>query len=188
MLGLLGRRTSDVERIVLSHFHDDQVGSAAAVAQWSPSAVVVGRAGTPFIRGAEPGPWPALTTAEQALNPPVPGTVAPPPPCRVDHEAADGDVLDFADGAVVLHLDTVAGRDVDELIVGSGRSGVTIFLRSAGGPEMSMIRPGARRWGCGLPRRARGWAVNAPEIPVPHEPWSSALACWLGGRRAVQVT
>ena len=51
----------------------------------------------------------ALTTAEQALNPPVPGTVAPPPPCRVDHEAADGDVLDFADGAVVLHVDTVAG-------------------------------------------------------------------------------
>jgi hypothetical protein len=117
----------------------------------APSAVVAGRAGTPFIRGAEPGPWPALTTAEQALNPPVPGTVAPPPPCRVDHEAADGDVLDFADGAVVLHVDTVAGRDV-----GSGRSGATIFLGSAGGPEMSMIRPGARRWGAGLTRRARG--------------------------------
>jgi hypothetical protein len=30
--------------------------------------------------------------------------VAPPPPCRVDHEAADGDVLDFAGGAVVLHV------------------------------------------------------------------------------------
>jgi glyoxylase-like metal-dependent hydrolase (beta-lactamase superfamily II) len=52
----LGRRTSDVERIVLSHFHDDHVGSAAAVAQWSPSAVVAGRADMPFIRGAEPGP------------------------------------------------------------------------------------------------------------------------------------
>jgi glyoxylase-like metal-dependent hydrolase (beta-lactamase superfamily II) len=35
-LELLGRRTSDVERIVLSHFHDYQVGSAAAVAQWPP--------------------------------------------------------------------------------------------------------------------------------------------------------
>ena len=86
----------------------------------------------------------------------MPGTVAPPPPCRVDHEAADGDVLDFADGAVVLHVDTVAARDVDELIVGLGRSGVTIFLGSAGGPEMSMIRPGARRWGTGLTRRGRG--------------------------------
>jgi glyoxylase-like metal-dependent hydrolase (beta-lactamase superfamily II) len=100
----LGRRTSDVERIVLSHFHDDHVGSAVAVAQWSPSAVVAGRADMPFIRGTEPGPWPALTAAEQALNPPMPGTVAPPPPCRVDHEAADGDVLDFAGGAVVLHV------------------------------------------------------------------------------------
>lgn len=103
-LELVGRRTSDVERIVLSHFHDDHVGSAATVAQWSPSTVVAGRADTPFIRGVEPGPWPTLTAAEQALNPPMPGTVAPPPPCRVDHEAADGDVLDFAGGAVVLHV------------------------------------------------------------------------------------
>jgi glyoxylase-like metal-dependent hydrolase (beta-lactamase superfamily II) len=103
-LELLGRRTSDVERIVLSHFHDDHVGSAATVAQWSRSTVVAGRADTPFIRGVEEGPWPTLTAAEQALNPPMPGTVALPPPCRVDHEAADGDVLDFAGGAVVLHV------------------------------------------------------------------------------------
>jgi glyoxylase-like metal-dependent hydrolase (beta-lactamase superfamily II) len=34
----------------------------------------------------------------------MPGTVAPPPPVRVDHEAEDGDVLDFAGGAVVLHV------------------------------------------------------------------------------------
>ena len=54
-LGLLVRRTSDVEQIVLSHFHDDHVGSAATVAQWSPSTVAAGRADTPFIRGAEPG-------------------------------------------------------------------------------------------------------------------------------------
>lgn len=91
-LELPGRRTSDVERIVLSHFRDDHVGSAATVAQWSPSTVVAGRADTPFIRGAEPGPRPVLTAAEQALNPSMPGTVAPPPPCRVDHEAADGSI------------------------------------------------------------------------------------------------
>ena len=46
-------------------------------------------------------------------------------------------------------LVTVATRDVHELIVGLGRSGVTIFLGSAGGPDMSMIRPGAGRWGAG---------------------------------------
>lgn len=34
----------------------------------------------------------------------MPGTIAPPPPCRVDHEADDGDVLDFAGGAVVMHI------------------------------------------------------------------------------------
>jgi glyoxylase-like metal-dependent hydrolase (beta-lactamase superfamily II) len=87
-IDLLGRRTSDVERIVLSHFHDDHVGSAATVAQWSGSTVAAGRADTPFIRGVEEGPWPTLTAAEQALNRPMPGTVALPPPCRVDHEAA----------------------------------------------------------------------------------------------------
>jgi glyoxylase-like metal-dependent hydrolase (beta-lactamase superfamily II) len=45
-----------------------------------------------------------LTAAEQALDPPLPGTVAPPPPCRVDREVADGDVLDLAGGAVVVHV------------------------------------------------------------------------------------
>ena len=53
-------------------------------------------------------------------------------------------------------LDTVATRDVDELIIGLGRSGVTIFLGSAGGLEMSMIGPGARRWGCGADPPSRG--------------------------------
>lgn len=100
----LDRKTSDVGRIVLSHFHDDHVGSAAEVAGWSSSTVVAGREDAPFIRGERPGPWPDLTEAERALNPPMPGTIAPPPPCRVDHEAEDGDELDFAGGAVVMHV------------------------------------------------------------------------------------
>jgi ABC-type branched-subunit amino acid transport system ATPase component len=46
-------------------------------------------------------------------------------------------------------LDPFATRDVHELIAGLGRSGVTIFLDSEGGPEMGMIGPGAGRrvWG-----------------------------------------
>lgn len=98
------RRTSDVERIVLSHFHEDHVGSAAQISTWSPSTIVAGRADAPFIRGERPGPPPILTAAEQALHPPLPGTTPPPPPCRVDHDADDGDVIDFAGGATVVHV------------------------------------------------------------------------------------
>jgi glyoxylase-like metal-dependent hydrolase (beta-lactamase superfamily II) len=100
----LGRSTADVERVVLTHFHDDHTGSAAEVVAWSACIVVAGRADSPFIRGSEPGPWPSLTAAEKALDPPMPGTIAPPQPCRIDQEADDGDVLDFAGGAIVVHV------------------------------------------------------------------------------------
>jgi glyoxylase-like metal-dependent hydrolase (beta-lactamase superfamily II) len=119
----LDRRKEDVERVVLSHFHDDHTGSAAQVADWSSSTVVAGRDDAPFIRGERAGPWPILTEAEQALNPPMPGTIAPPPPCRVDHEAGDGDELDFAGGAVVLH---VAGHTAGSIALHLPASGVLL--------------------------------------------------------------
>ena len=48
-----------------------------------------GRAGRdPLVRGRA---RPTLTAADQALSPPMTETFALPLPCRVDHEAADGE-------------------------------------------------------------------------------------------------
>jgi hypothetical protein len=49
----------------------------------SPSAVVAGRADTPFIRGAEPGPWPGAHRSRTGTEPADAGDggAAPAVPC-----------------------------------------------------------------------------------------------------------
>ena len=98
----VGLRRQDLRRIVLTHFHDDHAGSAAEIASWAGARVVVGRADAPFVRGDVPGPPPAFTPAEQALHAVVAADLEQAPACGVDREVDDGDVLDLANGAVVL--------------------------------------------------------------------------------------
>lgn len=100
-LRVLGKGRGDVVRIVLTHFHEDHVGSAAEVATWGRVEVVAGHADASFVTGAERGPLPVLTRAETEIHPP---SDVPPhgPPCRVDRAVRDGDVLDFAGGARIV--------------------------------------------------------------------------------------
>ncbi|MBC3760946.1 MBL fold metallo-hydrolase [Quadrisphaera oryzae] len=98
-----------LQRVVLTHFHDDHTGAAAEVAEWSGAEVVAGRADADVVRGLTTGPVPVLTAAEQQLFAAVTaaagaGPVPRPEPCRVDREVEDGDVLDLAGGARVLAL------------------------------------------------------------------------------------
>lgn len=100
-LRALGRSRDDVVRIVLTHFHEDHVGAAAEIADGSAAEVVAGAGDAGFVQGAQPGPLPRLTAGERTLREDL---VEPPhgPPCRVDRQVYDGDVLDFAGGARVL--------------------------------------------------------------------------------------
>ena len=98
----LGHRREDVQRVVLTHFHDDHAGSAAEVASWAGAGVVVGSADAAVVRGDEAGPPPVLTDAEARLHAVVAADLPPAPACRVDQEVGDGDVLGFAGGAVVI--------------------------------------------------------------------------------------
>lgn len=100
----LGRGRSDVRRVVLTHFHEDHTGAAAAVSDWGGAVVVAGAADAPFIRGERTGPAPVFTVAEQSLFANVSQDLPPAPPCRVDQEVTDGDRLDFAGGAQVLSV------------------------------------------------------------------------------------
>lgn len=99
----LGRRPSDVERVILSHFHDDHAGAAAEISGWSDSEIVCSVVEAPVIRGSADGPLPRFTAAERAIH----AEPTRPPraqPCRVDTEVVDGDTLAFAGGAHVLHV------------------------------------------------------------------------------------
>ncbi|WP_045742704.1 MBL fold metallo-hydrolase [Actinoplanes rectilineatus] len=100
----LGFRTSDVRRVLLTHFHDDHVGSAAAIAGWGDVLVYAHSTETPIIRGLEPGPPPVLRDWERPLFEQLPPRVLPGP-VRVDRELTDGDPIDLGGvDAVAVHV------------------------------------------------------------------------------------
>ena len=100
----IGLTRDAVVRIVLTHFHDDHAGSAAAVRAWAGAEVVAHVAEAPVVRGDVAGPFPAeLLPVERDLLAQVTAGMPPAPPCPVDREVADGDVLAFGRGAHVLH-------------------------------------------------------------------------------------
>ncbi|MFJ3339467.1 MBL fold metallo-hydrolase [Streptomyces sp. NPDC086766] len=91
----------ELRRIVLTHWHEDHMGSAAELAARHGAEVVAHRLEAPVIRGEAAGAPPVLEEFEvpiRAALPPLPLA----PPCRVDREVEDGDVLEFGGGAMVV--------------------------------------------------------------------------------------
>jgi glyoxylase-like metal-dependent hydrolase (beta-lactamase superfamily II) len=91
----------ELRRIVLTHWHEDHTGSAAALAARHGAEVVAHRLEAPVVRGATAGAPPVLEEFEVPIRASVP-PLPPAPPCRVDREVEDGDVLEFGGGAVVV--------------------------------------------------------------------------------------
>lgn len=102
-LHALGYTPGDVTRVVLTHWHADHSGAAAAVAAWG-AQVWVGRADAPVVRGEVAGRAPKLTDAERPDFEQLSASQPPAPPCPVDRELDHGDPLD--DGAAELVVAT----------------------------------------------------------------------------------
>jgi glyoxylase-like metal-dependent hydrolase (beta-lactamase superfamily II) len=93
----------ELRRIVISHWHGGHAGSAAEPARRHGAEVVAHRLEAPVIRGEAVGVPPVLEPFELPIRtalPPLP----PAPPCQVDREVEDGELLDFGGGAVVVSL------------------------------------------------------------------------------------
>ena len=98
----LGFNRADLRRIVITHYHEDHSGSAADLQKWGDVEVLVHRLDAPVLRGDRPQPELVLTEAEMPLHQQVSAGLPSAPPCAVDTELSDGDVIDFGGGARVI--------------------------------------------------------------------------------------
>ena len=102
----IGAATSDIRRLILTHFHRDHVGTVAELRELTGAEVVAHAVDAAVIEGREAGPEPNLTAREEVIFEAVAGGVPDAPPVKVDREVADGDSIDFGAGirATVVHV------------------------------------------------------------------------------------
>lgn len=135
-----GHRTSEVRRLVLTHFHADHIGGAAEIAAWGDVQVLAHHADSPFIRAAGVGPAPDLADWERPIHDQVTSQLPAQPVTapRIDHELTDGDSLDFGDGALAI---AVPGHTPGSVAIHLPRHGV-LFTGDAlaSRPDGTVIR------------------------------------------------
>ncbi|MFF2555116.1 MBL fold metallo-hydrolase [Nocardia sp. NPDC058058] len=99
-LGSLGFTREQVRRVILTHAHDDHIGSAADLAEWG-AEIWAHHADADIVRGDRPQPAPVLREWELPIAEAL--ELGPSPrPAPVHRELRSGEVLEFGGGAEVL--------------------------------------------------------------------------------------
>ena len=94
-----GRRPEDLRQVVITHHHRDHAGSLADVVERTDAQVLAHAIDAAVVRGERPRPTPpALRVWLRARG------AQPPASCRVDCELADGDEIDLAGRARIVHV------------------------------------------------------------------------------------
>lgn len=96
----LGKKTSDVTRIVLTHAHPDHAGGLKRMQGESGARVMCHSTDAPFARAGKAPPRDQRRLSARILGM-LPGNTFAP--CEIDEEIADGQLLDIAGGLRVVH-------------------------------------------------------------------------------------
>ena len=99
----IGRKPEELRRIVITHHHNDHIGSLADVVERTGAQVLAHPLDAPVVRGERPSPGPTASGLWRLLSPLLARGMRPAKPCRVDRELADGDEIDLDGGARVVH-------------------------------------------------------------------------------------
>jgi glyoxylase-like metal-dependent hydrolase (beta-lactamase superfamily II) len=88
-----GLDRDSLTHVLLTHWHPDHVGSAAAVGAWPNAEVWAHQGDAPVIAGEQPGAFPVLTPAEEGFYAQAVGQVPEADPVRIDRRLTDDEVL-----------------------------------------------------------------------------------------------
>ncbi len=100
----VGRKPEDLHQAVITHYHNDHIGSLADVIDRTDAQVLVHPLDAPVVRGERDMPGPNATGLWKLLVPLLARNIKQSRPTRVDRELADGDEIDLDGGARVLHV------------------------------------------------------------------------------------
>jgi glyoxylase-like metal-dependent hydrolase (beta-lactamase superfamily II) len=99
----IGRRPEDLKQIVITHYHHDHAGSLAAVVERTGAQVLAHVLDAPVVRGERPPGAADRSGITRLLTPLLGRSARPPAPARIDRELSDGDEIELAGGARVVH-------------------------------------------------------------------------------------
>jgi glyoxylase-like metal-dependent hydrolase (beta-lactamase superfamily II) len=99
----IGRRPTDVQEIVITHFHVDHRGSAAELVRRTGARLLAHPADAAVIRGEQAEPLPNPTESERPMMAGIQANLprTPPEPVSVDREVRDGDTLAGGQATVI---------------------------------------------------------------------------------------